>query len=370
MSPFPMENPPSNYTTIDISDIKTEMAGKFDIANKNRMNLISKFKFLYSNSLHMTNITLQHPAMKKLMKSNEKFDLIILDLFLTDALLGLSTVFNCPIVALSTNGPHTWAQNVLGSKRSASHLPHMYTDFTKRLNLGRRLEDAIFYLIENIYFNVYHLPQQKELYEKVFSESNRTFEDVRVSSVVLSLVNSHFSISFPKPFLPNAVDVPGMQINEDIMNPLPDDIKDFIESSEHGIIYISLNNKIKSSTMDVEKKRDLIAALSSLKQNTIWQFDEDNLNVDPKKIMIRKWSPQYEILRHANTKIFVTSADLSSCTEAIYFAKNVIAVPIFGEQHRNARKLAKSNQGVLINYFNLTSSSLTWAVDAILSNPV
>lgn len=107
MSPFPLENPPENYETIDISEMKKELAGRVSelfTREKMQMNLISKFKYLYGNTLHMTNITLHHPAMKKLLKSDQKFDLIILDLFLTDALLGLSTVFNCPIVALSANG--------------------------------------------------------------------------------------------------------------------------------------------------------------------------------------------------------------------------------------------------------------------------
>ena len=293
MSPFPLEDPPNNYTTIDISEMRKQFEGtvsKLFTKDSVQMNLISKFKFLYAYTLHMTNITLQHPEMKKLMKSGEKFDLIILDLFLTDALLGLSTVFNCPIVALSANGPHTWVNDVMGSTRPSSFVPHMYTDFTDRMNLGKRLENQIFYFIENILLKIYHLPAQEKLFNEIFPNSPQSFHEVRKNAVAIALVNSHFSISFPKPFLPNMIEVAGMQINEAVTKPLPDDIREFIENSEHGVIYFSLGGNVKTSAMDEVKKRDLVQALSRLKLNTIWKYDDENLDgIDSKKILIRKW---------------------------------------------------------------------------------
>lgn len=373
MSPFPMENPPENYTSIDISEMRNILEGRVDalFTKENmQMNLISKFKYLYKNTLTMTNFTLQHPEMKKLLKSEEKFDLIILDLFLTDALLGLSTVFDCPVVALSANGPHTWVNDLLGSPRPASFVPHMYTEFTDRMNLGKRLENQIFYFIEKLLLTIYHLPSQEELFNQVFPNSAKTFDEVRKSSIALALVNSHFSISFPKPFLPNTIEVAGMQINEAELKPLPHDIREFLDASEHGVIYFSLGGNVKTSAMDEERKSDLVAALSSLKQNVIWKYDDETLQVDTRKIMIRKWLPQSEILAHNNTKVFITHAGLLSCTEAVYFGKNVVAVPIFGDQPQNAKKLARANYGIHLDYFNFTGGSLSWAIDEILSNPV
>jgi UDP:flavonoid glycosyltransferase YjiC (YdhE family) len=373
ISPFPMENPPQNYTPIDISDMKKLFEGTANTVLTReimQMNLITKFKFLYRNTLMMTNFTLQHPEMKKLLNSSQKFDLIILDLFLTDALLGLSTVYDCPVVALSANGPHTWVNDVLGSPRPASYVPHMYTDFNTRMNLGKRLENEFFYFVEKMLMKIYHLPPQEELFNQVFPNSKMSFDEVRRNSVAIALVNSHFSISFPKPFLPNTIEVAGMQINEAVLKPLPEDIREFIENSEHGVIYFSLGGNVKVSQMDEEKKQDLIKAFSSLKQNVIWKYDGETLDVDPKKIMVRKWLPQYEILGHSNTKLFITHAGLLSVTEAIHFAKPVIAIPIFGDQPQNAKKCANERYGIHLDYFNFTGVSVTWAVNEILSNPM
>lgn len=368
MSPFPIDNPPANYRTIDISEMKHELEGLSSSKVNMQMNLIAKIKFLYSKTLHMTNVTLRHPKMKQLLESNEKFDLIILDLFLTDALLGLSTVFDCPIVALSTNGPHTWVSEVLGTPRPASYVPHMYTDFIDRINLGKRLENEFFYYIEKILLKIFHLPNQEELFNEIFPKSNRTFNDVRKNAVALTLVNSHFSISFPKPFLPNMIEVAGMQINEAEVKPLPDDIKEFIESAEHGIVYFSFGSNVKTSSLDPEKVVELVAALSNLKQKVIWKFDDESLPVDSTKILIRKWLPQYEILGHNNTKAFISHAGLLSCIEAVYFAKPVIAVPIFGDQPTNAKKLVKAKLGLHLDFFNFNGKSLEWAVQEITSN--
>lgn len=370
MSPFPMQNPPENYTVVDMSDINQVIEKQVKALyeqEKMNMNLISKFKFMYKNTLLMANYTLQHPEMKKILISDQKFDLIILDMFLTDALLGLSTVFDCPVIALSACGPHSWVKDVFDLTRFSSHVPHLHSEFKIRQNLGRRMENAFFYFLETIFSSFFHLPSQEELFNQVFPNTNKTFDEVRRTSVAITLVNSDYSISFPKPFLPNTIEIAGMQVNEAEPKPLPDDIREFIENSEHGVIYFSLGSNVKASRIDDEKKNDLIKALSSLKQNTIWRNDDDSLNVNPKKIMVRKWLPQNGILSHNNTKLFITHAALVSVNEAIYFAKPIVAVPIFGDQPKNAKKLSKEKFGIHLDYFNLTESSLKWAVNEVLS---
>jgi glucuronosyltransferase len=115
-------------------------------------------------------------------------------------------------------------------------------------------------------------------------------------------------------------------------NPLPEDIKTFIESAEHGVVYFSLGGNLKPSKMSEEKKRDIQAALSKLKQKVVWKWDDESLKVDKNKFMVRKWLPQDDILAHENVKLFVTHGGLLSCTESIYRGKPVVGIPIFGDQ--------------------------------------
>lgn len=114
--------------------------------------------------------------------------------------------------------------------------------------------------------------------------------------------------------------------------PLPEDIKTFIESAEHGVVYFSLGGNLKPSAMDEQKKRDIYESLAKLKQKVIWKWDDESLEVDKSKFLIRKWLPQDDILAHDNVKLFVTHGGLLSCTESILKEKPVVGIPIFGDQ--------------------------------------
>ena len=103
-------------------------------------------------------------------------------------------------------------------------------------------------------------------------------------------------------------------------NPLPQDIKEFIESAEHGVVYFSLGGNLRPSKMSAEKKKHIISTLTKLKQKVIWKWDEE-LVVDEKRIMVSKWLPQDDILAHPNVKLFVTHGGLLSATESIMRGK-------------------------------------------------
>lgn len=112
---------------------------------------------------------------------------------------------------------------------------------------------------------------------------------------------------------------------------LPDDIKAFIESAEHGVVYFSLGGNLRPSKMSEDKKRAIYLSLSKLKEKVIWKWDEA-LEVDENKLMVRKWLPQDDILAHENVKLFVTHGGLLSCTESILRGKPILGIPFFGDQ--------------------------------------
>lgn len=127
-------------------------------------------------------------------------------------------------------------------------------------------------------------------------------------------------------------------------NPLPDDIKAFIDSAEHGVIYFSLGSNVKPSVMDEQKKLDILATFSKLKQKVIWKWDDESMKVDKNKFMVRKWLPQDDILTNDKVKLFVTHGGLLSCTESIYRGKPIVGIPVFGDQTVNFARLTELGQ--------------------------
>jgi glucuronosyltransferase len=186
-------------------------------------------------------------------------------------------------------------------------------------------------------------------------------------SVSLALLNTHYTINYPIPYLPNLIEIGGFHM-KDKLEPLPEDIKEFIESAEHGVVYFSMGGNLKPSLMQPQKKKDIIAALSKIKQKILWKWDETNVSVNREKFLVRKYFPQDEILAHPNTKVFITHGGLLSCTESMIRGVPVIGIPIFGDQSLNMARAEKQGWGVQVKYTNLTEKALSWALEEVLSN--
>lgn len=152
------------------------------------------------------------------------------------------------------------------------------------------------------------------------------------------------------------------------INPLPGDVQKFIDESEHGVVYFSLGGNLKPSVMPVDKQQAIIRSLSKLKERVLWKWDDDDAKVDKNKFLLKKWFPQDDVLANPKVKAFITHGGLLSGTEAIYYAKPLITIPIFGDQKLNAARSVVGGYGVRVDYSNLTEASLTWGLNEISEN--
>lgn len=151
-------------------------------------------------------------------------------------------------------------------------------------------------------------------------------------------------------------------------DPLPKDIQEFIDESEHGVVYFSLGGNLQPSTMPAEKQQAIINALSKIKERVVWKWDDSSVKVDKTKFLIKNWYPQDSVLAHPNVKVFITHGGLLGGSEAVYYAKPFITIPIFGDQKLNAARSVQMGFGVRVDYYNLTEASLTWALDEVLNS--
>jgi glucuronosyltransferase len=98
-----------------------EMNTLFDVTE---MSTLTMLHDLYTMGITITNFTVSHPKMKAFIQSDQKFDVILLDIFLDEALLGLGHQFNAPIVGVSTLGACKWTTDLIGSPSPLSYVPH------------------------------------------------------------------------------------------------------------------------------------------------------------------------------------------------------------------------------------------------------
>lgn len=173
---------------------------------------------------------MKHPKMRALMNSGQKFDLFVFGWFLNDFLLGVGGHFKCPIVLVSTNPPIKSIRDLVGNPAGVSSVPLIDRGHgVEPMSFLQRLEEFLMYTAEFIitfivdYFIYY--PYYNELFPA--SQNYSSFDEVK-QNVSLVLINQHFSQGKPRAYLPNMVEIGGIQIQEK-PNPLPKVILAYFE---------------------------------------------------------------------------------------------------------------------------------------------
>lgn len=92
ISPFPLKKPPKNYRDIPLTDerivevFQAEMDKSFEANEKSPLFVMRDW---FKDCALMNEYTLNDPAVQKLLNSKtEKFDLVIIELLMNEALLG------------------------------------------------------------------------------------------------------------------------------------------------------------------------------------------------------------------------------------------------------------------------------------------
>lgn len=105
-------------------------------------------------------LTMENENVLKLMESDEEFDVVICEVFLSEALMGFGQRFNAPVIAVSTFGAHKWFNELVGTPAPSSFVPHPFLSYTDDMSYIERLLNTMFNIYEDIFISVVHHPIQ------------------------------------------------------------------------------------------------------------------------------------------------------------------------------------------------------------------
>jgi len=131
-------------------------------------------------------------------------------------------------------------------------------------------------------------------------------------NTALVLLNNHVSLSNPRPYSPNMIEVGGMHVNRKAPKPLPKNIREFIEGADHGVIYFSLGSNLNSKDLPKKKRKAIVETLRNLKYRVLWKYEEETFEDKPENVFVSKWFPQDDILAHDKVIAFITHGGLLS----------------------------------------------------------
>ncbi|KAH8312485.1 hypothetical protein KR044_011015 [Drosophila immigrans] len=315
----------------------------------------------------LTTNVLEQDEVKQLLESKETFDLVILETVQNDALFGLAQHFKALTIGISSYGTDQHIDELMGNISPLSYNPLLLSSRTEHMNYEQRLRNIWEASIGWLHKRLVHMPGQQKLYKQYFPQASQTLEQV-LDNFSLMLLGQHFSLSYPRPYLPNMIEVGGLHLKQQEAKPLPDEIAKFVENAEHGVIYFSMGSNIRSSDLPAATRKVLLQTFGSLKQRVLWKFELEQLEDKPENVLISKWFPQPDILAHLNVKLFITHGGLLSTIESIYFGKPVLGLPVFYDQHLNVERAKQAGYGLGLDLKNLNGTELHNQIVELLKN--
>lgn len=72
---------------------------------------------------------------------------------------------------------------------------------------------------------------------------------------------------------------------------------------------------------------------------------------------------------HPNLRLFITHGGLLSKQEAVHRGVPMVGIPVYGDQALNMAKVVSAGLGVSLDFKNITTGSVLWAVQEVLENP-
>ncbi|CEF70923.1 UDP-glucuronosyl/UDP-glucosyltransferase family-containing protein [Strongyloides ratti] len=250
-----------------------------------------------------------------------------------------------------------------------SYVPSAIVGFSDRMTYKERTINLLTYLYFTYFsdFNTKHSTLEdifEEKYGVGFYDSQKI-----MTNASFVLINSNPFLDIPTPKSPKMVEISGIGI------PKPKPVtKEFDEilNLRNKTILISFGSVAKSTYMNENMKNEILKTIKSFPDITfIWKYEtpEDGHGSGIENLILSKWVPQNDLLNDERLTLFITHGGMGSTTEVAFSNVPALAVPIFGDQMRNAKLIERLEIGLAVEKEILEDSNqLSEKILEVLNN--
>ncbi|GAB0091279.1 uncharacterized protein DMENIID0001_060990 [Sergentomyia squamirostris] len=304
------------------------------------------------------------PQLQKIMQE-ETFDLVFIEIFLFDYLVGLGDHFKCPVIGFYSGLIDDKINDLSGNPMSVASVPHSLLGNMKKMDFITKLKTFLQSVIVKIISDVLTAISESCYKSNFPYPKYRPYYEMR-KNISLFFINEHVSVDTARALVPNVIPVGGLNIKSK-PDQLPQDIQIFMDNAKDGVVYVSFGTT--HTCANITKTDYILRTLTKLKQRVLIKWGSDVQLDTPENIMIKNWFPQQDILAHKNLRVFITHGGIKGITEARYHAVPIIGVPIFADQFTNVDTAVKEGWGLLLRLKDLNEESLLIALSEVLNNP-
>nr|QPA18373.1 UDP-gluconosyltransferase [Trialeurodes vaporariorum] len=279
---------------------------------------------------------------------NIKFDVAILESFFLPhecAMTRLLNGFRVPIISFATFTHDLFVEPGLGTLPHRSFLP--MESYTDRMNVWQRIENWF----SATYFD-YVLNREIESSARDYfreAHDNEALVDGCWSNVSLALIASNSLYFYPRLRGPNVIELGPMHLKPPAK--LPQNLQDWLDGAEKGVIYFSLGSNMKSKHLLVPVRENFLKFFEELPAGyrVLWKWELDGkIPGQSDNVLAQKWMPQQSILAHPKVKVFITQGGLQSFQETVHFGVPTVVIPWYGDQETSAVKMMDVRIGTRI----------------------
>ncbi|XP_043267265.1 UDP-glycosyltransferase UGT5-like [Venturia canescens] len=309
---------------------------------------------------------LYNPGVRKLIKSDAKFDVMITEAFNSDCFLALAHRFNVPFISFSSHQLMPWVNGRFSNEDNPSYIPSIFNGFGPSMTFFERVINTLTLPVIKLAYKYGFIPAMQNIVHDVFGPDVPALSEIAKNSSLV-LVNTHYSLHGSKPNLPSVIELGGIHISPNV-KPLPDDLQRFLDEAKEGVLYFSLGSMIKASTMPKDKLQMIVNVFRDIPRKVIWKWEAEDMPNKPKNLLIRHWLPQVAILQHPNVKCFMAHGGLLGLSESVWAGVPMIAIPMYGDQFYNAAAAKARGVAEVLRWNDLTERDLRQAVDRVFND--
>lgn len=285
---FKTSNP--NITQIDVSFLY-DIWRTFDFSKG-----MSSFQFLHIltqiTPLMMDKILSDISVQEILKNKNSKFDAVIVENLAYTAINAVAVHFNTTLIGMTTMEIPPLMHQTLGNPAHPVLHPTSFARVPDEPNFFGKCKAVYMYLVFYYWMHYDYLPAQDWVIMKHFniglnSEQSMRKIDFAIEGVIPELGNT-------RPILPNTVQISFLHVKP--VKELPKNLKDYLDGSKNGVVYVSFGSNVKSASLSAEMHQILLNTFRNLKYDILWKFENDTLNAKPDNVKIEKWLPQQDLL--------------------------------------------------------------------------
>ncbi|XP_023310147.1 UDP-glucuronosyltransferase 2B16-like isoform X1 [Anoplophora glabripennis] len=353
-----------NITHILLNDTYRIMnKGKmFDNLGKGQ-SIVTVLLAALSSQVEVMEYQLSHPGVQDLLKGENKVDLFFTE-FLATYGIPLRRKLNASMIGLVSMDSSIHGHLYVGNPTHPVMYPDKDMPFYPALTFKERVIDTFFWVAFKLLMDFIFNPMMERVAAKCLGEVD-PLEDI-AKEVSLLFINANPLFNAVRPLGPKTVNIGGgLHLLEP--QPLPRDLQDYLDNAEYGVIYFSLGSNINSKQLPNITKKIILETFSQLPYKILWKFNEE-IPGKSNNVKVMKWIPQQDVLRHKNVKLFITQGGLQSMEEAIFNYVPMLALPFYGDQNSNARKMAAKGIGLTLDYKKLNVESFKSAILEVLDN--